>query len=130
MAAGVQAIKGTSDAIVLGDGGCVSKWRVRAYMTELMTEASMERLPLGRISVNGLVRMNPDQCGHMVRIRNSFAHLRPEIQDPKAFITAIGGSWFRAEWLSMHFCFAGDDGFVEEDFADFDAARWCQAFEI
>ena len=48
-------------------------------------------------------------------------------ESPRSFISSLGCNWCRPEWLSMYFCFAGDKGFRQSDFDNFDANLWVKA---
>lgn len=106
-------------AAAAGDEKYLTGWTLRAYMLDIMA-INGQRLKLdANASMAGLMSMNPDKKKNLPRLQKMF--LQSEgwaTVEPLEFCKALGCSKY-PELLSFFACFAGDCGFQDSDFENF-----------
>lgn len=109
--------------------GYLTGWALRAYLLDIMSMAGNKLVVDPGVSMTSLMSMNPDKKSHLPRLQKMFLQSEGwEKVKPADFCKALGTGQ-RPELLSFFACFAGDVGFQDSDFEDFQARKWWQFAE-
>jgi hypothetical protein len=100
--------------------GYLKGWTLRAYKLDLLG-ATGEGLKFdSAATMASFGRMNPDRKSHLCRLHERFLQtLGWDAVSPAGFCKALGVER-KPELLSFFACFAGDVGFKDSDFEDFE----------
>jgi hypothetical protein len=100
--------------------GYLTGWTLRAYLLDIMGMGGHKLTVDSQVSMTSFMTMNPDRKSHLIRLQKMLLQSEgwPTVT-PNTFCKALGVQQ-KPELLSFFACFAGDVGFQDSDFEDFD----------
>ena len=125
MHAGIDAINDLKFTVPRINGPYMVPWTARGIVIDLLVASDVSDLIVDKdITLSRFISANPDQKSQLQQFRSALANVGKAPKHVKEFLGAIAGKHIRPELLSMHACFAVDDGVQDTDLDNMDYNTW------